>query len=56
MAIGQFTKRVTTFISGRTLKMFRFDCVDSYMCESAKLKQIINEYYRNKPQLNQDKK
>lgn len=48
MAVGKFSKRVTTFLKGRTLKMFRFDCVDSDMGESQKLKQIVNDYYRNK--------
>lgn len=51
MALGKFTKKVSTYLTGRTLQMFRFDCVDSYMGESPKLKQIINEYYRNKPPL-----
>lgn len=58
MAIGQFTKRVTTFISGLDLKMFRYDCLDNGIGESQKLKQIVKHYYRNNPPLgfNKEKK
>lgn len=49
MAIGKYSKRVTTFLKGRSLQMFRFDCVDSECGESVKLKEIVNYYYRNNP-------
>lgn len=49
MAVGKFSKRITSFLSGSYLKMFRFDCVDSGMGESQKVRQIIIQHYRNKP-------
>lgn len=49
MAISKFTEQCTTFLSGLTLKMFRFDCYDSGMGKSQKLKQIVTWYYRNNP-------
>lgn len=49
MAVGKFSKRITSFLSGNTLKMFRFDCLDSGMGESQKIRQIILTHYRNKP-------
>lgn len=49
MPIPKTTERCVTFLKGETLRMFRFDCVDSGMEKAPKLRQIIVWYYRNNP-------
>lgn len=51
MAVSQFTKRVTTFLHGKTLRMFRFDCADNEEKEAQRLRTIVKEYYKIKPPL-----
>lgn len=51
MTISKFTEKCVTYLSGKTLRMFRFDCIDSGVGKSQKLKQIIHWYYRNNPPL-----
>lgn len=55
MGISQFTKPVTTYLHGKVLRMFRFDCVDSEVGQAVKLREIVTEYYRNKPPFGFDK-
>ena len=51
MAIGRYTKKVSTNLKGKSLQMFRFDCVDSEVCEAVKLREIVVTHYRNTPPL-----